>query len=260
MKKIVAGAVLVLLATIGFGVYYLLSNLDSIVESAIETYGSEATQTAVRVDGVKIKLQDGSGAIRGLTVGNSHGFDAPQAFSLGEISIQIGLKSLSEEVTVIEHITVLAPEVFFELNAAGKNNLGALKDNLASGASGKSSSSSSEKSSGTEPRLIIRKLLIADGNIHARVVPLDKAYELKLPKVELNNLGGKNGATPTQIAEQVLKVLTNQALAEIKKQGLDQYKAQLEGEINKPLEAEQEKLKEKIGDELGDKVKGLLNY
>ena len=38
MKKVVLGAILVLLVTIGFGVYYLLSNLDSIVKSAIEKY------------------------------------------------------------------------------------------------------------------------------------------------------------------------------------------------------------------------------
>ena len=64
MKKVVLGAILVLLITIGFSVYYLLSNLDSLVKSAIETYGSEATQTSVRVDNVKIVLQDGSGAIQ----------------------------------------------------------------------------------------------------------------------------------------------------------------------------------------------------
>ena len=254
MKKIVLGAVLVLLLSIGFGVYYLLSNLDAIVKTAIETYGSQATQTAVRVESVQIVLKDGSGAIRGLTVGNPQGFTAQQAFSLGEIATQIELKSLSEGVTVIEHITVREPEVFFELNAAGKNNLGKLKKTLSSGTT--SSSSSSGQGSSAEPRLIIRKLLFTDGNIHARVVPLDKSYELTLPKIELNDLGGKDGATPTQIADQVLRVLTERSLDEVKKKGLDQYKAKLEGEVNKQLEAG----KEKLGDKAGDKLKGLLNY
>jgi hypothetical protein len=252
MKKIVLGAVLVLVISVGFGAYYLLSNLDGIVKTAIETYGSQATQTAVRVNSVQIVLKDGSGTIRGLVVGNPSGFAAQQAFSLGVISTQIDLKSLSEEVTVIEHITVRAPEVFFELNETGKNNLGELKENLSSGASGSSASSPPSQSRGAEPKLIIRKLLFVDGSIHASVVPLGKDYELQLPKIELNNLGGKNGATPTQIAEQVLKVLTDRALAEVKKKGIDQYKAQLEGEVNKRFEAETEKV--------SDKLKGLLNY
>jgi uncharacterized protein involved in outer membrane biogenesis len=251
MKKVVLGAILVLLITIGFGVYYLLSNLDSLVKSAIETYGSEATQTSVRVDNVKIVLQDGSGTISGLTIGNPKGFATPNVFSLGEIATQIDLKSLSEDVPVIEHITIRAPEVFFELNEKGQNNLDKLKSNLQSGAS-TSSSSSAAKSGGKEPKLIIRKLIFSGGNIHARVVPLDKDYELKLPNIQMNDLGGKTGATPSQIASQALKVLTDRALAEIKKKGIDQYKAQLEGEVNKRLDTEKDKV--------GDKLKGVLGY
>ncbi len=251
MKKVVLGAILVLLITIGFGVYYLLSNLDSLVKSAIETYGSEATQTSVRVDNVKIVLQDGSGTIRGLSIGNPKGFATPNAFSLGEIATQIDLKSLSEDVPVIEHITIRAPEAFYELNEKGQNNLDKLKSNLQSGAS-TSSTSSSAKSGGSEPKLIIRKLIFSSGNLHARVVPLDKNYELKLPNIQMNDLGGKTGATPSQIASQALKVLTDRALAEIKKKGIDQYKAQLEGEVNKRLDTEKDKV--------GDKLKGVLGY
>ena len=263
MKKIILGAVLVLFVTIGFGVYYVLSNLDDIVKAAIETYGSEATQTAVRVESVKLGLQDGSGAIYGLTVDNPQGYAAPKVFSLGEISTQVDLKSLSEEVIVIEHITVKRPEVFYELNSAGRSNLEELKQNISSGASG-SPVSSPNQNSGVEPKMIIRKLLFDDGRIYAKVVPLNKDYRLKLPKITLNNLGGENGATPTQIANQVFKVLTDRALAEIQKQGVDQYKQKLEGEVNNRLAAEQQKLNEKVGDqvgsEVGDKLKGVLGY
>ena len=255
MKKLALGAFLVLLLSIGFGVYYLLSNLDSIVKAAIESYGSEATQTSVRVGKVQLELTDGSGAISGLTVGNPQGFAAAQAFSLGEIATHIDLKSLSEDVTVIEHIIIRAPEVFFELNEAGKNNLETLNKNISSGASAKSGSSSS-KSSGAEPKLIIRKLLFEGGIIHAKVVPLNKDYDLKLPKIEMTNLGGKNGSTPGEIADQVLKELTAKALAEVKRKGLDQYKEKLEGEVNQRLDTE----KEKLGEKLGGQLKGVLGY
>lgn len=255
MKKIILGAILVILLTVGFGVYYLLSNLDSIVKTAIETYGSEATQTTVKVGSVKIGLQDGSGAIYALQIGNPRGFDTPQAFSLGEISTQINLKSLSEEVFVIEQITVRAPEVFFELNQAGKNNLQALKQNLATGPS-ESQNKETKQPRGTEPKLIIRKLLFTEGKINASVMPLDKNYDLQLPTIELQNLGGKNGGTPAQIADQVLRTLTDRALAEIKKKGLDQYRAKLEGEVNQRLEAGQKQL----GEEAKDRLKDVIRY
>lgn len=252
MKKMVLAAVLFLAISFGFAIYYVLSSLDGMVKTAIETYGSQATETAVLVDSVQIVLKDGSGAIRGLTVGNPQGFATPQAFSLGQVATQIDLKSLSEEVTVIEHIIVQAPEVFFELNEAGKTNLGMLKQNLSSASSGTSASSSANRDSGAEPKFIIRKLLFADGNIHARAVALNQDYELKLPRIEMSNLGGKNGATPKQIAEQVLKTLTDRSLAEVQKQGVDQYKAQLEDKINQQLEAEKE--------QINDTLKGVLNY
>ena len=252
MKKMVLGAVLVLVLSFGFAVYYVLSGLDGMVKTAIETYGSQATETTVLVDSVQIVLKDGSGAIRGLKVGNPQGFATPLAFSLGEVATQIDLKSLSEEVTVIEHIIVQAPQVFFELNAAGKNNLAVLKHNLSSTSSGPSPSASTNRDSGAEPKFIIRKLLFADGNIHARAVALNKDYELKLPMLEMNNLGGKNGATPQQIAAQVLKTLTDRALAEVQRQGINQYKEQLEGKINQQLEAEKE--------QINDKLQGLFNY
>lgn len=252
MKKMVLGAVLFLVISFGFAVYYVLSSLDGMVKTAIETYGSQATETTVLVDSVQIVLKDGSGAIRGLTVGNPQGFATPQAFSLGQVATQIDLKSLSEEVTVIEHIIVQAPEVFFELNEAGETNLGVLKQNLSSASSGTSASSSANRDSGAEPKYIIRKLLFTDGNIHARAVALNQDYELKLPQIEMSNLGGKNGATPKQIAEQVLKTLTDRSLAEVQKQGIDQYKAQLEDKINQQLEAEKQ--------QINDKLKGMLNY
>ena len=73
MKKIILSFVLILIVAIAGGVYYVLSNLDNLIKEAIETYGSEATQTAVRVESVKLKLTEGSGGITGYgcTISNS---------------------------------------------------------------------------------------------------------------------------------------------------------------------------------------------
>ena len=74
MKKIILGLFLVILIAIAGGLYYVLSNLDALVEAAIEKHGSEATQTAVLVDSVKIDLASGAGGISGLTIANPKGF------------------------------------------------------------------------------------------------------------------------------------------------------------------------------------------
>ncbi len=82
----------VLAAIIIGGVGYLLTNLDSIVKSAIAKYGSQVTKTAVRASSVKIQLTSGKGAIGGLTVANPPGFATPYAVRLGTISTRINTK------------------------------------------------------------------------------------------------------------------------------------------------------------------------
>ena len=254
MKKIALGTVLVLVVAIGIGVFYVLSNLDDLVKKAIETYGSQATQTAVRVDSVKIELQKGAGSIKGLTVANPSDFSSPNAFSLGEIATEVGV---SDDIIVIDHITVRAPEVYYEINQAGQNNLSQLNKNIATTSSGTAKGSEASEG-GPEPKMKIGKVLFVDGNIHANVVPLGKTYELKLPKIEMNNLGGKNGATPQQIANQIIRELSAQAQAAAKKEGIDQYKKQLEGKVNEKLADEEQKLREKVGSGATDAIKGLL--
>ncbi|MGE5893616.1 MAG: hypothetical protein ACM34I_06130, partial [bacterium] len=60
---IIVAAVVVVLAA---ALYFLVTNIDSIVKAAIEKYGSEVTKTDVRVSSVKIKLSSGEGAVSEL--------------------------------------------------------------------------------------------------------------------------------------------------------------------------------------------------
>lgn len=243
MKKIILGLIVVVILAIGAVIYYGLSNLDAIVKAAIEKYGSETTQTAVRVDKVQIKLAEGDGAIYGLTVGNPKGFSQKQAFSLGEIGLGIDLQSLKEEPFIINHITVRAPQVFVEINQDKKTNLNELKKNLPTG---KADKSGTEQSGGAaqEPRLIIKRLTFEQGRIAAKVIPLKKDYDLKLPSINMANLGGSKGATPTELSKEILQRLTDAATAEIKKKGIDAELDKLKTRAQEQVEAEKAKLKE----------------
>ena len=262
MKKIILGIIVVVILAVGGGIYYGLSNLDAIVKAAIEKYGSEATQTAVRVDKVRIKLTEGDGAIHGLTVANTGGFTQKHAFSLGEVGLGIDLQSLKEEPYVINHITVRAPQVFVEINKDKKTNLNELKKNLTGG---KSSKPSTEQSAGKEPRLIIKRLTFEQGRIAAKVTPLKKDYDLKLPQINMANLGGSKGATPTELASEILKRLTDAATAEIKKKGIDAELDKLKAQAQEKVDVEKAKLKEKADSKIEaekkkveEKLKGLF--
>ena len=263
MKKIILGLIVVVILAVGGGVYYAVSNLDAIVKAAIEKFGSEATQTAVRVDNVKIKLTEGDGAIHGLTIANPGGFTQKLAFSLGEIGLGVDLQSLEQEPYIINHITVRAPQVFVEINKDKKTNLNELKKNLTGGKS--TTKQGAEQPAGKEPRLIIKRLTFEKGSIAAKVIPLNKDYDLTLPRINMSNLGGNKGATPTRLASEILKRLTDAATAEIKKKGIDAELDKLKAKAQEKIDAEKAKLKDKADSKIEaekrkveDKLKNLL--
>jgi len=269
MKKVIIGLVLIIIIAIGGGIFYVLNNLDSLVKAAIETYGSEATQTAVRVDSVKINLADGAGAISGVTIANSSGFSLPYAFSLGEIRTGIDLQSLQEEPYVINEITVLAPQVFVEINKDNKTNLNELKKNLSAGMPAKSGGKTETppaESSAKEPRLIIRRITFADGTIEARAAALDnKEYQLKLPSLDMKNLGGTKGATASELANEILTRLTDRASALVKEKIIDAELDKLKAKADARIEEEKARLeqmadekKEAELDKAKDKLKSLF--
>ena len=248
MNKIIPGLVLAIILGIVGGAYYVLTNLDAMVEAAIEKYGSEATQTSVLVDSVKIDLANGAGGIKGLTVANPKGFAMPYAFSLGEIRTGIDLQSLQEEPYIIDEITVLAPQVFVEINEANKTNLNELKKNLTAGStSAQDKKSQVSEDSAEEPRLIIRRVTFADGTIQARVAALqDKEYQLKLPKLEMSNLGGSKGATASELASEILSRLTDRASDVVKKDIIDKELNKLKDKAQQKIDAEKARLEEKL--------------
>lgn len=258
MKKIIIGLFLVIVIAIAGSVFYLFTNLDALIEAAIEKYGSEATQTSVLVDGVKINLSDGAAGITGLTVGNPTGYGFANAFSLGEIRVGIDLQSLQEEPYIINEITVLAPQVFVEINEDKKTNLNELKNNLTAGSTDDAQDKKSESPAGEEPRLIIRRITFADGTIQAKVAALkNKEYELKFPSLDMSNLGGSKGATATEIASEILKRLTDHASDIVKKDIIDAELNKLKDKAQKKIDEEKAKLKKKSKSEL-EKEKGKV--
>jgi hypothetical protein len=266
MKKTVFAIIILMVIVIVGAVYYVLNNLDALVKAAIEEFGSDAVKTSVQVEEVAIRLREGAATINGLTVANPDGFSLPQAFSLGEVTVDINLEKTSEELVAIDAINVAAPKIFYEITADRKGSLNILKDNLGMGAgvsAGTSSGAESSKSSaGTPMKLAIARFEFKDASLHAKVVPLnDKTYDLKLPTLVLTDLNG----TPEQIFRQVLDRLIDHAKKEIKKQGLDKELAEIKAKAQQRIDEEKAELKQQADDRVEqekqkaqDKLKNLL--
>lgn len=258
MKKALLGLILVVVLVLGGGLYYLFTNLDAIVKAVIQDVGSEITQTAVRVDKVRIDLAEGSADISGLTVANPKGFAAPKIFSLGVIGAKIDLETLTRKVIAIDRITIGMPQVFYEMKADKSDNLRALQANIAKAIPATGSKPDTETGE-APPLLRIRRLLFTGGTIRAQLAPLgDKKYELKLPRIEMRNLGYPSGATPEELASQILKKLTKEAQRAVKEKIIDKRLDEAKTRAKAKLEAKKQEAKSEIKRKAKDKAKSLF--
>lgn len=253
MKKAILSVVVLAVLALAAGVYYVYTNLDSIVAAAIEKYGSEAVQTPVRVGSVGVELTQGRGRINALTVANPEGFDAPNAFSLGTIGLDIDVANTGRQVVVIDEIDIRAPEVFYILNQDRQDNLRILKNNLDTGAPAERPR---EDKAGDGLRLLIRKVVFSEGALHANIMPLDRSYDMELPQIRMHDLGAPNGAPPSAIARQIVSGLLEQARGELRSRGLDGLQQEVESGKQELQERAREKLRDKK-DRAQEKLKEL---
>ena len=225
----------VLLFLIAAALFVVLSGLDRIVAAAIRKYGSEATGTKVGVSSVKIGLKGGTGSIRGLSVGNPTGFSAPDAFRLGEISVEMEPGAVTSDPVVIDRVTILSPRVVYEIDREGRSNINLIRQRL----QGDPAKEPAEKKAAEKQgrKLVIRRLVIDKGEMEIRVAALSgKPLSASLPRIELKNLGGEGGGSPAEIARQVLGPVLQQVAASASRAGIGQYLGKGADDLKKSLE------------------------
>ena len=223
------GIVVVLILVVGIGGYYLLSNLGSIIVTAVERYGSEVTQTQVSLANAEVDITTGEGALSGLKVGNPSGFQTDSAIALGEISVKLDTNSVTEQTIVVKEISVTQPEVTYEVGEAG-SNIDAIRRNVEAfaaaqgggGTSGGSEQPASEDG-GAERKLVIDDLYIRGGTVNVSATFLQgETLSAVLPEIHLTDIGkGSGGATPQQVVELIVAALGDQTGKVISGMNLD---------------------------------------
>ena len=210
MKKglLIGGGLLVVI--IIAGVITLLSSLDSLIKTAVETVGTEVAGVNVTLDKAEVSATSGKGSLSGLNVGNPDGFETDRAFNLGEISVTLDTATVTSDPVVIKEIVIAGPKVTYEVGGSG-SNIDAIKRNVeafmkANGGDGSSSSSGG----GEGPKLVIEHLYVRGGEISISATFLGgKTMTTPLPDIHLTDIGkDKGGASPGEIASQLIDKMT----------------------------------------------------
>lgn len=216
LKKLAVGLI-ALVIIIGLATQYLWSNLDSLVKSAVEKYGHAATQTTISLDNVKLSLTTGEGSLGGLTIGNPSGFTSATSFYLGLISVKVDPQSIAGSGPItIKNITIDKPQITYEVNGSGDNNLKAILHNAQSytGTSKKDTEVQSAYGTHNGRKIIIDSLTISNGQI-AIIQPVllkDHPLSTPLPTIHMENIGKNSGGiTPDQITQLLLSMVSQSA-------------------------------------------------
>ena len=208
--KLIVGAIVALIIVIGIALTVVLTNLDAIVERAIETVGSDVAGVPVGVGSVKISLADGSGQVNGLTVGNPRGFDRGNALELDTIALALDTSQLSAQLVRIKSVLVDGAQVNAIQGAQG-NNLQAILDNLKTDAP----ADTPDDSGGTETKLIIDDFQFLNGAVSVEIPKLGERTG-NIPDIRLKGIGAKsNGATAGEAAKQILEPIIRQSISSV---------------------------------------------
>jgi hypothetical protein len=201
MKKVLIGLV-VLIVIVAGGVFYVFSNLDDLVKTAIETAGSDAVGTSVQVGSVEIDLMGGTASIFDFSVANPPGYSNQELMSFSELSLSLDINNLSGELIGIRSIVARDPYILYE-SIDDVSNLDTISANLA----GDAPAESNESAGG--PALVIDNILIENIQATLESELLRNPLEVNLGDISLENLEG----SPDEIASQIMGPVISQISA-----------------------------------------------
>lgn len=187
------GAVLlVVLAAAGF--FFL----GTIVKAGVEKVGPMITKVAVRLDAATISVFNGSGQLKGFTMGNPEGFKASDSVRVGSVSLKLEPGSVLSEKMIVRSVRVEAPEITYEA-AFGGSNIGKILENIKAMAA---QGHSNPDQPGSQKALQVDEFVISGAKLNVTASVLGgKAMTLPLPEIRLANLGqSPEGITAAELS------------------------------------------------------------
>lgn len=211
-KKILVVAGIAVLVLVVAGVIVTAFFLNDIVKKGVETVGPQIVKVPVTLNEVQIGLATGSAKVKGLVVGNPEGYKTPYAISVGVAEVGVNPFSILSDKIVIRSVHVAAPEISFEGNPLGKNNLGDLMENVNATAKG-GGPPATNATAGAKPakKIEVDDFLITGAKVHVSLTGMGgKEMTLDLPPIHLTDLGkGSAGLTPTDLTRAVMSAITS---------------------------------------------------
>mgnify|MGYP005813988131 FL=1 len=204
MKKLLVG-LLALAVIIGAGMMLLVSNLDSIVKRAVESAGTDALGTPVRLESVAIDLRAGTASLYGFSVANPPGYSDQDMIRVDELSVAIDIASLNSDVIRITSIRSVNPYVLYELQGT-RGNLNAIMDQFPPAAE-------TQEPAGPLPVIAIDEISVNGIQGSLQSAQVSRAVDINLGNVLVTGVQGTPDELATQISRPLIAQLARNAAA-----------------------------------------------
>ncbi len=257
LKKILL-IVVILFVVLGLAAVVLVGIfLDRIVKTGIETVAPTITQTTVKLDGVSISALSGSVGLKGFVVGNPAGYKTPSVISIGKTAVSVTPRSLFAEKIIVRSIEIRAPEITFEGNPFGENNLKKIMANVNAVAGSTGGADTNPPAGAAKPgkKLQVDEFLIAGAKVHATITGMEgKDFTVTIPDIHFSGLGtGPDGITAAELTQKILKEISADTIKAVG----DQAKNIMNSTANDLLKGASSNAEKAVGDGAEKIKKGL---
>ncbi|HTB86153.1 MAG TPA: AsmA family protein, partial [Candidatus Sulfotelmatobacter sp.] len=207
IKKIILGLVVIFVVLLIIAVITGAVFLGQIVKTGIERVTPPMTKTSVTVDSVGLSILSGGAGLNNFVIGNPDpaNYQSTNAISVGKIAVSLEPKSLFGDKIVIHSVEVRSPDITFEGNPFGKNNLQTIMDNVNAAAGGtvvKSTNTPAAQpaqQAGAGKKIEVDDFVLAGAKVTARITDIGSTpivVTLTIPDIHFTNLGtGPDGIT-----------------------------------------------------------------
>lgn len=193
-------------AVVLIAAFAIFFSLNSIAKKGVETVGPMVTKTEVKLHGANLSPFSGKGQLTGFVVANPPGYQAPSAIEVGDVKVNVNVKSVFSDVVLVETIDIRSPEITFE-GGFTDNNLKTLLNNVSGGEPATESPTPSSGSTEAGKKLKVASLRIQGAKVRVNLKGgvVAKTSTISIPDIHLVNIGmDQNGVSSAELSRQVM--------------------------------------------------------
>jgi len=157
------------------------------VKKAVTTVGPMVLGVPVELEKASVSPLRGKVALEGFALGSPEGFEAPEMFRVGRVSVHASIMSFLSDELVVHEVEIDAPEMTLEVEGT-RTNWGALIAQLEKEEE-EAAEAPAEEAPKAQKKIRVGVIRFTNGKVKITGVPLAGSEGIPLPSLEVTDFG-----------------------------------------------------------------------